>query len=147
MGIFDFAKEGSEELKVETLLKLITEQVNVTDLNVKLAGDKVTVSGTAANEEDKAKVLSLLNEAKGVASVEDQLQVARELGENAAQDEKGQVVYTVQYGDTLWGISERFLGDGSKYMKIFEANKEVWKDHNNDPNVLYPNWKLIIPSE
>ena len=65
--------------------------------------------------------------------------------EGSEVTEEGKTVYTVVSGDTLWGISEKFYGDGSKYMKIFEANKEVWKNYNDDPNVIYPDWKLVIP--
>jgi len=55
--------------------------------------------------------------------------------------------YTVKSGDTLWAIAQKFYGDGNKYMKIFEANKEVWTDNGKkeDPNILFPNWVLRIP--
>lgn len=37
----------------------------------------------------------------------------------------GGQTYTVRPGDTLWGISKRFYGAGSKYHIIYEANVEV----------------------
>ena len=50
--------------------------------------------------------------------------------------------YTVQSGDCLWNIAKAIYGDGSKYTKIYEANK----DKIQNPNLIYPNQVLIIPS-
>jgi len=49
--------------------------------------------------------------------------------------------HTVAAGDTLSGIAERFYGDPSLYMKIFEANKDVLKD----PDLIRIGQKLRIP--
>lgn len=49
--------------------------------------------------------------------------------------------YTVVSGDTLWKISKKFYGDGSKYNKIYEANKSVLKN----PNAIYPKQVITIP--
>jgi len=46
--------------------------------------------------------------------------------------------YIVQKGDTLWGIAERFLGNGSDYILIMTAN------HLTD-SMIYPGQELIIP--
>lgn len=35
---------------------------------------------------------------------------------------KKDTVYIVQKGDTLWGISERFYGNGARYKEIMEKN-------------------------
>lgn len=47
--------------------------------------------------------------------------------------------YTVVAGDTLWGIAERFLGAGEKYIQIMSANglKDSW---------IYPGQVLVIPT-
>lgn len=52
--------------------------------------------------------------------------------------------YTVQPGDTLSKIAERFYGDGSEasWRKIYEANRNLI---GNDPNQITPGMKLIIP--
>jgi LysM repeat protein len=55
---------------------------------------------------------------------------------------KQETTYTVQKGDTLWNIAKAFYGNGSKYTKIYEANK----DKIGNPNLIYPNQVLIIPS-
>ena len=49
--------------------------------------------------------------------------------------------YTVQSGDTLWKISEQVYGDGSSYMKIFEANSGLLEN----PDHIFPGQKLMIP--
>lgn len=136
MGIFDFAEKGSAANVAEQLTKMITDAgLSIKDLNVSVGDDKVvSIKGDAASQDVKDKVLSMIKSAEGVADVKDEITVAG-----------GKAVYKVVYGDTLWGISEKFYGDGSKYMQIFEANKELWKSHNYDPNVLYPDWELQIP--
>jgi murein DD-endopeptidase MepM/ murein hydrolase activator NlpD len=50
-------------------------------------------------------------------------------------------LYTVQPGDSLWRISKIFYGQGSKWQKIYEANKNII----DDPDKIYPNQNLIIP--
>jgi LysM repeat protein len=47
--------------------------------------------------------------------------------------------YTVVSGDTLWAISERFYGDGSKYQVIADASGI------SDPDLIYPGQVLTIP--
>ena len=49
--------------------------------------------------------------------------------------------YTVQSGDTLWKISQEMYGNGSKYMKIFEANKPMLEN----PDKIFPGQVLVIP--
>ena len=50
--------------------------------------------------------------------------------------------YTVQSGDSLWAISERFYGNGNEWHRIYEANRARIKD----PDVIQPGWELDIPS-
>ena len=49
--------------------------------------------------------------------------------------------YKVKPGDTLSKIAKEVYGDASKYMKIFEANR----DKMNDPNKIFPGQELSIP--
>jgi len=49
--------------------------------------------------------------------------------------------HTVVSGDTLSKLARQFYGDGNKYMKIFDANKDQLKD----PNVIKIGQVLKIP--
>ena len=49
--------------------------------------------------------------------------------------------YTVQSGDTLWRIAEEMYGNGSKYMKIFDANTSLLEH----PDRIFPGQELHIP--
>ena len=49
--------------------------------------------------------------------------------------------YEIQKGDTLWAIAGKFLGNGSRYPEIVEANLEVIKDADK----IYPGQKIRIP--
>lgn len=49
--------------------------------------------------------------------------------------------YIVKPNDTLWGISERFLGQGALYPKISEYNRLA------NPRLLHPGDVLVLPPE
>lgn len=48
--------------------------------------------------------------------------------------------YTVVKGDTLWGIADRFLGAGDRYVQIMKAN-------NLNDSMIYPGQILVIPKD
>lgn len=54
---------------------------------------------------------------------------------------KQPITYTVKKNDTLWNIAKKYYGDGSKYTKIYEANK----DKITNPNLIYVNQVFVIP--
>lgn len=56
-------------------------------------------------------------------------------------DEPAYQEYQVQYGDTLSGIAERFLGAQSKYREIYEINR----DRMRSPDTLAVGMRLRIP--
>lgn len=55
-------------------------------------------------------------------------------------------IYTVKYipgdRDCLWKIAEKFYGDGLKWKRIYNANK----DKIRNPDLIKPGWKLKIPA-
>lgn len=56
-------------------------------------------------------------------------------------EEREPRTYTVQKGDSLWKISEKFYGDGNQWTRIHEANR----DRIDDPDRIQPGWELTIP--
>lgn len=51
--------------------------------------------------------------------------------------------YTVVRGDTLWGISSKMYGKGSRWKEIYEANTDKIKN----PNLIYPGQVFVIPDK
>lgn len=53
----------------------------------------------------------------------------------------GGQTYTIVSGDTLWAVSERFYGTGTRYMEIFNASNF----RSGNPNLIYPGEIAVIP--
>ncbi|MDN5895487.1 MAG: LysM peptidoglycan-binding domain-containing protein, partial [Nocardioides sp.] len=52
--------------------------------------------------------------------------------------------------DTLWDISERYLGDGRRYKEIVELNQGLTQPDGTElrnPDLIYPGWVLKLPSD
>jgi nucleoid-associated protein YgaU len=63
--------------------------------------------------------------------------VTPELARSAA----GPQALIVQPGNTLWDMSRQKYGDGLRYMRIFEANR----DQIRDPDLIYPGQVFVLP--
>ncbi|MGO4268524.1 LysM peptidoglycan-binding domain-containing protein [Paenibacillus sp. TAF58] len=50
--------------------------------------------------------------------------------------------YTVQSGDSLWGIAKMKLGTGSRWREIYEANADKI---GSDPDQIWPGQELVMP--
>jgi nucleoid-associated protein YgaU len=154
MGVFDFIKAAGERLGIggapatseskEVTPPPTAEQVQalvaklnlaVEDIQVKLNGDTVEVSGAAASNEAREKAILAAGNIAGVARVSESITTP----DGAAAS----TFYTVVKGDTLWKIAESHYGKGKggKYTVIFEANKPMLKD----PDKIYPGQNLRIP--
>ena len=159
MGLLSFIKEAGEKLfgtkqpdlaaaqaevdaanqaAAEAITKYIHAQnLSADGLNVSFDGatGTVAVSGTAADQASKEKILLCCGNVAGVSQVEDNLLVA--MSEPEAQ------YYTVVRGDTLSKIAQQYYGNANKYPVIFEANKPML----NHPDKIYPGQVLRIPPQ
>jgi LysM repeat protein len=136
MGLLSFAIDAGKKLlglgdDASSVKKEILENsasMPIENLDVKVEGDKIILSGDASPE-DKAKAALIAGNIKGIKEV---------VFEGTQEDDQ---YYEIKSGDNLSKISKQFYGDPNKYNKIFEANKEVIKD----PNLIYPGQKIRIP--
>ncbi|MBT0773243.1 LysM peptidoglycan-binding domain-containing protein [Kineosporia sp. J2-2] len=63
-------------------------------------------------------------------------------------DAQGDLVHTVESGDSLWALAERYLGNGAQYQFIASANYGRTQPDGaslGDDHWLRPGWKLTIP--
>lgn len=130
MGLFNFWKKDDDKAPdADALKKEVADLgLNTDGVEIEVDGDTVKVKGNAVDAETREKIILAVGNSEGVAKVEDE-----------SADEP--TFHTVAKGDNLWKISEKYLGNGSKYMDIFEANKPMLKD----PDAIYPGQVLRIP--
>ena len=158
MGLFSFIKnagakifgiEKTEEEKTaeskaieekaeETAAHKLQETVNdlnlkVENLKIEIKDDTASISGLALDQATKEKVILVVGNSEGIATVDDQMTV--EHTEPEAQ------FHTVASGDSLSKIAKKYYGNAMKYPVIFEANKPML----TDPNNIYPGQVLRIP--
>jgi nucleoid-associated protein YgaU len=112
------------------------QNLEVADLKVTFdaASSTVHVSGTAADQATKEKVILCCGNITGVEKVVEELAVK--------QSATPSQYHTVVKGDTLSAISKKYYGDASKYQRIFEANQPMLKH----PDKIYPGQSLRIPA-
>lgn len=58
----------------------------------------------------------------------------------AVSSQQDFIIYTVERGDSLWKIAEKFYGQGSSWRRIYEDNRAVIRN----PGRLYAGQKLVI---
>lgn len=125
------ANEAAAKKMIETTSTL---GLAVEGMQVIISGDTATVSGLAADQATREKVILVVGNTEGIAQVDDQLEV--EVQEPEA------TFYTVKKGDYLSKISKSVYGDAMKYEIIFEANKPML----THPDKIYPGQVLRIPA-
>jgi nucleoid-associated protein YgaU len=75
-----------------------------------------------------------------VVQPQDTALVALEATEEPSAPEA--TLYTVEKGDTLWGIAKAHYGTGTKFGAIFDANTGLVVD----PDEIWPGQRLRIPA-
>lgn len=127
--------EKTEELKAGALLQHVKSLgLAYNTLTVKVSGHTVTIEGEVENQEDAEKIALAVGNVESVESVNNNMTVKAPAPE--AQ------YHTVEKGDWLSKIAEKYYGDPTKYNVIFEANKPML----THPDKIYPGQVLRIPA-
>ena len=149
--MFDFAKEagqalrnaiggGKDDVSAQELAETLRAKgVTIENGRISIQGDTATINGVADSQAEKEKAILILGNTKGIARVNDQIQV--KAGETVQQVGQASRFYQVKSGDTLSKIAKEVYGDANQYPQIFEANRPMLKD----PDEIYPGQVLRIP--
>ena len=149
--MFDFAKDagqalrnaiggGKDDVSAQELAdNLRAKGVTIENGRISIQGDTATITGVAGSQAEKEKAILILGNTKGIARVNDQIQV--KAGESVQQVAQASRFYQVKSGDTLSKIAREVYGDANQYPQIFEANRPMLKD----PDEIYPGQMLRIP--
>ncbi len=150
MGLLSFLKgagssvfggESAEEKAVKIKSHLETFGFDTSMVNINVTEEKVTLSGTAKNIDEKQKMVATAGNIDGISEVEDQLETVAPISFELPDMSKS--FYTVKSGDFLSKIAAEVYGDSNQYQKIFEANKPMLEH----PDKIYPGQVLYIPQD
>jgi len=134
------AEAAAEEMREEALVARRLENtirdlgLDVDGLNVHIDDDAATISGLAHDQATKEKVVLVVGNSDGIATVDDQMTV-----ENVEPEAQ---FHAVVSGDTLGKIAKHYYGNAMKYPVIFEANKPML----THPDKIYVGQVLRIPA-
>lgn len=73
-------------------------------------------------------------------------------GEDTKRPAEKTETYTIKSGDSMWSIAQQYMGDGSKWQSLYEANKDVLDKtaaemghSSNDGTWIFPGTTITIP--
>ncbi|MDP9054668.1 MAG: LysM peptidoglycan-binding domain-containing protein [Acidobacteriota bacterium] len=123
------------------------QQANGSLKNVNMEGDKIFIRAEVGSDPLKNQVWDAIKQVDAsYADLHADIEVNPALAPQTAAAGAGsggtqQRRYTVQAGDSLSKIAEKFYGRATEYQKIFEANR----DKLSDPNKVSVGAELVIP--
>ncbi|MBU1668581.1 peptidoglycan-binding protein LysM [bacterium] len=150
MGFFDFISDAGKKLlgkgddaaAIKEEIESSFDELPVDGLVVEVVDDTVTLAGIAQDYPTREKAILIAGNIEGIAQVNaDQLVTMEQISQENVREIPEEIFYTIEKGDTLWGIATKFYDDGSKYTHIVDANIEVIKD----PDLIYPGQSIRIP--
>lgn len=114
--------------------QVVSHGIQVENLDIVVEDDKATVYGQVESTSAKEKVILIVGNTEGIATVDDRISVIN--------PEPEATFYEVKKGDSLSKIAQAHYGDMMKYPIIFEANKPML----TSPDLIYPGQVLRIPA-
>jgi nucleoid-associated protein YgaU len=150
MGLFNFNRDAGEHRAAapaaapqaaELAQALHQSGVTIEGGRIDVKGDHVSITGRASSQAEKEKAVLLLGNTRGVAVVEDHIEVVAPAAPAQAPAQAQARFYTVKSGDSLSKIAAEVYGDANAWRQIFDANQPLLKD----PDKIYPGQALRIP--
>jgi len=142
MGLF--GKSFEEKVK-DAINKVNGLGLGVRNLSAKIEGKTVTLTGDAPSREITVQVMENFDK---LVKTDNTLNAIRVDAPKPAPapvppppPKPVERFYEVVPGDTLSKISLKYYGNANRYMKIFEANRDIL----NNPDLIKPGQKLRIP--
>ena len=129
-----------------------SEKIKELNFTITELKDKLAKQEGAINQQDLVKRVNQLiiekeNIQKNVDAYEAMIEKLKnekiELEQKLAEEESKPIYYYVTKEDSLWKIAKRFYNQGIKWIMILEANL----DKIDNPDLIYPAQRLIIPKE
>ncbi|MDP5100574.1 MAG: LysM peptidoglycan-binding domain-containing protein [Nonlabens sp.] len=111
------------------------QKFNIQNGDVKVDGDKLHVSGTAATPWEKDQMWDAIKAAGG----ENPSDIVADI---KVADSSIYAKHTVASGESLSKIAKHYYGDAMKYNSIFQANTSIL----SNPDVIQPGQELVIPN-
>lgn len=130
----------------------------VRDLNARLNGERVEIHGVAESIEAKQNAMRTITQEVGDTGLVNLIQVSTGSPSRPVDQDLPKIppgitsaaepaasnrprTHTVQRGETLSHIAQRYYGKASEYKQIFEANR----DKLSDPDKIREGMTLRIP--
>lgn len=148
MGLFG----KSFEEKVHEAIEKLRGQFPTSQIAADIADEVVTLKGHAPDINVKGQIMAAFNKLVETKNTINQIALEKPAaaapfpgasapGMAGSPLPAGARIHEVVSGETLSKISKHYYGDANKYMKIFEANKDILKD----PDLIKVGQKLKIP--
>jgi len=142
MGLF--GKSFDEKVK-DAVTKLSGMGLGVRNLGAKVEGKTVTLTGDAPSREVTVKVMQQFDQLVKTDNTVNAMRVDAPKPAPAPAPPPAskpvERIHVVVAGESLSKIAQKYYGNGNKYMKIFEANKDIL----SNPDLIKPGQKLRIP--
>jgi nucleoid-associated protein YgaU len=163
MGFFDFTSDSEEEEILSDTNNTVVSSADIEDIEsnfeglsidrfrVEVDGDTIYLSGVAKDFDTREEAILIAGNLDGIAEINADNLITSDLVdvdidiedeyEESTIDIPEEIFYTIEKGDSLWGIATKFYNDGSKYPYIVDANREIIKDEN----LIYEGQTIRIP--
>jgi LysM repeat protein len=142
MGLF--GKSFDDKVK-EAVAKVSAMNLGVRNLGAKIEGKVVTLTGDAPSRDISVQVMENFDKLVRTDNTVNAMRIDAPKAAPAPAPppppKAAERIHQVVAGESLSKIALKYYGNGNKYMKIFEANRDIL----SNPDLIKPGQKLRIP--